>query len=39
MQQLCKHWSHKLDVEFSQEEGRVVSPPMGAAATGRAKGA
>jgi hypothetical protein len=23
LQQLCKHWSHKLQVEFSEEEGTV----------------
>ena len=23
LQQLCKHWSHKFDVEFTPERGRV----------------
>jgi hypothetical protein len=23
LQQLCKHWSHKLDVQFSENEGTV----------------
>ena len=26
LQQLCKHWSHNLDVEFTAEKGRVVFP-------------
>ncbi|MCK0197770.1 DUF2218 domain-containing protein [Ancylobacter sp. 6x-1] len=26
LQQLCKHWSHKLDVTFTPEAGRVVLP-------------
>jgi uncharacterized protein len=26
MQQLCKHWSHKQDVEFSEEKGVVRFP-------------
>jgi hypothetical protein len=26
LQQLCKHWSHNLDVRFTPEEGRVVFP-------------
>ncbi|MFZ5778736.1 MAG: DUF2218 domain-containing protein [Pseudomonadota bacterium] len=26
LQQLCKHWSHNLDVEFSTEGGKVVFP-------------
>jgi uncharacterized protein len=26
MQQLCKHWSHKLDVELSDEKGVVRFP-------------
>lgn len=26
MQQLCKHWSHNLEVEFTSERGRVVFP-------------
>ena len=26
LQQLCKHWSHNLQVEFTPEEGTVVFP-------------
>jgi len=26
LQQLCKHWSHNLAVEFTPEQGRVVFP-------------
>ncbi|HEY6980255.1 DUF2218 domain-containing protein [Reyranella sp.] len=26
LQQLCKHWSHNLAVEFSESEGKVVFP-------------
>ena len=26
LQQLCKHWSHKLDVELSENEGIVRFP-------------
>lgn len=26
LQQLCKHWSHKLVVEFTPEHGRVEFP-------------
>jgi uncharacterized protein len=26
LQQLCKHWSHNLHVEFTPEHGRVVFP-------------
>ncbi|MBB4039478.1 hypothetical protein GGR34_001120 [Microvirga flocculans] len=26
LQQLCKHWSHKLDVRFSESEGIVRFP-------------
>jgi len=26
MQQLCKHWSHNLAVDFNEEQGRVVFP-------------
>lgn len=26
LQQLCKHWSHNLDVEFDALNGRVVFP-------------
>jgi len=26
LQQLCKHWAHKLEVEFTAEQGRVRFP-------------
>lgn len=26
LQQLCKHWSHKLEVEFTPENARIVMP-------------
>jgi len=26
LQQLCKHWSHNLNVEFTADEGRVIFP-------------
>ncbi|MBB36027.1 MAG: hypothetical protein CME88_01205 [Hirschia sp.] len=26
LQQLCKHWSHNLDVEFTGETGRITFP-------------
>ncbi|MCC2976358.1 DUF2218 domain-containing protein [Sphingomonas sp. PL-96] len=26
LQQLCKHWSHNLQVEFTPEQGSVVFP-------------
>jgi len=26
LQQLCKHWSHNLAVEFDEQKGRVVFP-------------
>jgi len=26
LQQLCKHWSHKFEVEFSQTRGQVLFP-------------
>ena len=26
LQQLCKHWSHKFEVAFTPNEGRVPSP-------------
>jgi hypothetical protein len=26
LQQLCKHWAHNLEVEFTPEQGRVVFP-------------
>ena len=29
LQQLCKHWSHNLAVDYSAEEGRVTFPAEG----------
>lgn len=29
LQQLCKHWSHKLQVDFTPEEGRITFPGNG----------
>ena len=29
LQQLCKHWSHNLAVEYSAERGRVTFPAEG----------
>jgi hypothetical protein len=26
VQQLCKHWSHNLEVEFDEKQGRIVFP-------------
>jgi len=26
LQQLCKHWAHKFEVEFTSEKGRVALP-------------
>jgi hypothetical protein len=26
LQQLCKHWTHNLQVEFTPEHGRVIFP-------------
>ena len=26
LQQLCKHWSHDLAVEFTEQQGKVVFP-------------
>ncbi|MFC7610607.1 DUF2218 domain-containing protein [Teichococcus aestuarii] len=26
LQQLCKHWSHNLAVEFTADEGKIVFP-------------
>ena len=45
LQQLCKHWSHNLAVEFTPEQGKVVFPkdarglsfPAAAVATFRAQ--
>lgn len=31
LQQLCKHWAHKLDVTFTPEEGTVRFPEAVAA--------
>lgn len=31
MQQLCKHWSHNLQVEFTPENGTVIFPKDGRA--------
>jgi hypothetical protein len=31
LQQLCKHWSHNLSVEFTAEQGTVVFPRDGRA--------
>lgn len=38
LQQLCKHWSHNLTVEFSREQGRVVFPRDGRAGSFAADG-
>lgn len=29
LQQLCKHWSHNLAVEYSKKQGRVTFPAEG----------
>ncbi|MGW8204276.1 DUF2218 domain-containing protein [Sphingomonas bisphenolicum] len=29
LQQLCKHWSHKFEVEFDADKGEIVNFPMG----------
>lgn len=26
LQQLCKHWSHKFEVEFDPDQGRIAFP-------------
>ena len=31
LQQLCKHWSHKLHVKFTPEQGTVTFSEQGAA--------
>lgn len=28
LQQLCKHWSHKFDIEFSETRGEVRFPSV-----------
>ncbi|PZU06605.1 DUF2218 domain-containing protein [Sphingomonas sp.] len=33
LQQLCKHWSHNLQVEFTADHGTVVFPRDGRAGT------
>ena len=33
LQQLCKHWSHNLDVSFTPEAGTVRFPAAGRAGT------
>lgn len=38
LQQLCKHWSHNLQVEFTPEHGTVVFPREGRAGTFPADG-
>ncbi len=29
LQQLCKHWAHKLSVDFTSEQGRITFPKDG----------
>lgn len=29
LQQLCKHWAHNLDVDYSASEGTVIFPAEG----------
>jgi hypothetical protein len=38
LQQLCKHWSHNLQVEFTPEHGTVVFPREGRSGTFPADG-
>ena len=38
LQQLCKHWSHNLVVEFDAAQGRVVFPKDARGATWAADG-
>ena len=38
LQQLCKHWAHKLAVEFDATQGRVVFPKDGRGADWPADG-
>ncbi len=33
LQQLCKHWSHNLEVTFDTEQGRVIFPKDARGAT------
>lgn len=33
LQQLCKHWSHNLEVHFTPEEGTIRFPAEGRAGT------
>ncbi|MDO6415040.1 DUF2218 domain-containing protein [Sphingomonas sp. BIUV-7] len=33
LQQLCKHWSHNLQVEFTPEHGTITFPREGRAGT------
>lgn len=33
LQQLCKHWSHSLEVEFTAEHGTIRFPAEGRAGT------
>jgi len=37
LQQLCKHWSHKLDVQLSENEGIVRFPNAVATMTAEAE--
>ena len=36
LQQLCKHWTHNLAVEFDGQQGKVTFPWMRAGRSGRA---
>jgi hypothetical protein len=36
LQQLCKHWSHNLAVEFTEHNGNVVFPRNTRGPSGRA---
>ena len=38
LQQLCKHWSHKLEVEFTAEQGLVRFPTATATMQADARG-
>ena len=38
LQQLCKHWAHNLEVEFTPEQGRVTFPRDARGANWRDKG-